>query len=59
MTNTESFALVAKAISNTEVALANYDSLSERAALTQDTVTAEIAAIHRNDANMDAKSRRQ
>ena len=60
MTTTEAFAHIASAIKNTDDALARYDSLSERAASTQDIVTtleSEIAAIHRNDANLDAKSR--
>ena len=60
MTNTESFALIASAISNTDDALARYDSLSERAASTQETVAvleAEIAALHRNDTGLDAKAR--
>ena len=61
MTNSQSsFNHIAEAINKTEAALAVYDSLLSRAAIAPETVTAleaEIAALHRNDARLDAKAR--
>jgi len=60
MTNTESFTHIDNAIKNTDVALALFDSLSERVPAAQETVAAleaDVAALQRNDAALDAKVR--
>jgi hypothetical protein len=61
MTNTEeSFDNIAEGIGKTNDALSAFDSLNQRCATAQSTVavlTQDIAALHRNDAKLDAKTR--
>jgi hypothetical protein len=60
MSNDESFTRIAEAIAQINAALTTYDSLTERCAIVRETATrleAEIAALHRNDTGLDAKTR--